>query len=258
MAAVLEPQRRDRQTAPCREIGVSDPDRNRLTRWLLVAVATLVALSTAGQVLKHVYGHTQLKGFVPAFYLDNESSVPTWYSSVGLLLAALLLAAIFVVRFLQGDRFRWHWGGLGVLFALLSIDEVAMFHEYPIDPLREALHADGLLYYTWVIPGAAFVGLIGLGFARFLLHLPARTRNGFLLAGVVFVGGAIGVEMLSGRQASRSGEENLSYALIITAEESCEMLGVVLFIHALTGYMASHGVDVRIGVSGEAAELNKV
>jgi hypothetical protein len=213
---------------------------------LLAAVLTIVCLSLLGQVSKYFLGHDNLKGFVPTFYVDYESNVPTWYSAFQLALAAGLLAMVAAVKTARHAPFRRHWAALSLIFFLLSIDEVAMIHEYPIDPLRRALGAGGLLYYTWVIPGAAFVALVGLGFCRFLRHLPERTRNGFLLAGAVFVGGAIGVEMLSGLQADLYGEENFIYAMIITVEELLEMIGIVLFIHTLWEYLSTEVDEVHL------------
>lgn len=232
---------------------LSLPPARRVTQLLVAVVFVLISLSVVGQVAKHVYGHTQLKGFVPAFYVDYESSVPTWYSSAALLAAAGLCGLIALAKGRVGDPFRWHWRALATLFCLLSIDEIAMFHEMPIDPLRDSLGAGGMLYYTWVIPGAAFVLVVGLCFLRFLWNLPATTRNLFVLSGMIFVGGAIGVEMVSGAQADAAGEENLRYALIITVEEAMEMLGVVLFIHALTDYIHRTIGPLRLQLGGAAA-----
>ena len=70
----------------------------------------------------------------------------------------------------------------------------------------------------------------------------------FIWAAAVFVGGAIGVEMISGYQADLAGERNLTYALIISVEELCEMLGVVIFIHALMTYLQTqiHVTQIHI------------
>ena len=231
------------------KVDISLPSATSLRRLLVGAVVVIICLSLLGQVSKHFFGHDNLKGFVPTFYVDYESNVPTWYSAFQLALAAGLLATVAAVKTARSDPFRRHWVALSLIFFCLSIDEVAMIHEYPIAPLRRALGAGGLLYYTWVIPGAAFVAFVGLCFWRFLRQLPPRTRNGFLLAGAVFVGGAIGVEMLSGLQADLHGEETFVYAMIVTGEELLEMLGIVLFIHALWEYLSAEvdEVSLRVG-----------
>lgn len=49
----------------------------------------------------------------------------------------------------------------------------------------------------------------------------------------MYVGGAVGFEMLGGRYASIHGLDNLGYVLLVTAEEGLEMSGVILFIRSL-------------------------
>ena len=230
-------------------VDVRLPSAKRVMWVLSVAVIVLISLSVLGQISKYSFDHPKLKGFVPAFYVDYESNVPTWYSSFALGMAGGLLALVALVKHHRRDAFRLHWAILAVVFFGLSLDEVAMFHEYPIEPLREAFDAGGLFYYTWVVPGALFVALMGFSFQRFLRHLPKRTGMLFMLSAMVFVGGAIGVEMLSGMHADLFGEENFTYAMIITCEEFMEMLGVVIFIYALADYIntALGGIRLQFG-----------
>jgi len=235
-------------------VELSLPSAKRVLTVLLIVIAILLTFSTMGQISKYFLGHPELKGFVSSFYVDYESNVPTWYSSIALGVAAGLLALIAMAKFAQRDRFRFHWTVLGLLFLGLSLDEVSMFHEYPIDPMRRAFDFGGAFYYAWVIPGFAFVAIVGLSFTRFLWNLPSQTARLFILAGAIFVGGAIGVEMLSGVQADRFGEENFTYAMIITLEEACEMTGVAVFVSALVGYINNTlgGLRVRIGAMQKA------
>jgi len=207
-----------------------------VTRWLLLIVATLTMLSIIGQSAKHHFGHPELKGFVPAFYVDYESNVPTWYSSCALLISAAALAGIATIKTAGAHPFRRHWWMLSLVFVGLSADEVAGFHEYPIDAMREAFGLRGALHYPWVIFGVLFVLLVVVAAWRLIWSLPGRTRTLFFAAAALYAGGALGVEMLSGLQASLHGEENFLYAMIVTVEEFCEMLGVVVFIHALLDY----------------------
>ena len=65
------------------------PSAKRISSTLLLVISTLVILSLFGQIIKHVYGHTILKGFVPACCLDYESNVPAWYSSLALGIAGV-------------------------------------------------------------------------------------------------------------------------------------------------------------------------
>jgi hypothetical protein len=216
------------------------PSARRISDILLVIIMTLITLSMLGQASKYFWGHPQLKGFVPTFYVDYESTIPTWYSSAALGMAGLLLGLIAVVKLNALEKYRFHWLALSGIFFLLSADEIAMLHELPIDPMRNAFQTGGMLYYPWVIPAAVLVGLVGLSYLPFVWQLPTRIRALVVLAGLTFLSGALGVEMLSGAQADMWGEENLTYAMIITLEEFLEMLGVVIFIKALLMYIENH------------------
>jgi len=231
-------------------IRLNMPRARQVSDALLIVVTVLIGLSLVGQCSKYLLGHSMLKGFVPTFYVDMESSVPTWYSSAALGLAGALFALIAAAKFQANDKYRWHWATLGSLFVFLSLDEIAMIHELPVDPLREQFHTGGLLYYPWVVPGAALVGLISVCYLRLFLTLPRRTQSLFVLAGALFVSGAIGVEMLSGAQADLFGEENLDYALIVTLEEFLEMLGIVVLIRSLLEYIQVHLGDLEVQFSG--------
>lgn len=171
-------------------------------------------------------------------WVDGEANIPAWYSSSLLLLCALLLAAIAVAQKHQGGSHVVHWLVLSLIFAFLSLDETAQLHELSIRPLQDLFGLTGFLHYAWIIPAGLCVALFVLGYLSFLARLPARTRRLFLLAGAIFVGGAIGVEAVSGKHASLHGERNLTYHLIITVEELLEMAGVVIFIYALLDYIS--------------------
>ncbi|MFI4852428.1 MAG: hypothetical protein ACIAZJ_25240 [Gimesia chilikensis] len=211
-----------------------------VTRRLLIIVGLLLSLSLLSQLVKNGTGHDQVFGIIPLLYVDYEANLPTWYSSIALLTASLVLLLIALSKRSQADRFTLHWFFMAGLFCLLSLDEVATIHECAIEPMRRLIDARGVLHYAWVIPGGIFVLVIGALMSRFLFSLPTRTRNLYLLAGGVFVGGAIGVEMISAFHAFSHGEKNLLYALIITFEEAMEMLGVIIFIHASLEYLCEH------------------
>lgn len=82
--------------------------------------------------------------------------------------------------------------------------------------------------------------ILALFFLGFLLRLPSCTRRFFLGAGAIYLGGAIGVEMIGGYYAEVYGFDSLEYQLIAHAEESLEMAGIIVFIYALLRYLADH------------------
>ncbi len=184
---------------------------------ILGAVAFLLVLaSIGGQFSKFVLGHDYLKGFVPLFYVDHERNIPTFLSVLLMLFAALLLAAIAV---LDGNQRITHvskWAILSFGFLFMAFDEAFQLHERLISPVRTLLDDSnlGVYYFAWVIPGIALVLVLGLFFRRFLLHLPATPRLRFLMAGSLYIGGAIGVELIGGRYAELHGIQNWTYSMI--------------------------------------------
>jgi len=88
-----------------------------------------------------------------------------------------------------------------------------------------------------VIPGAALVALFGIALLRFFRHLPRPTRRRLLAAGILFLSGAIGLELVGGAYSAVHAELNMSYVLIATAEETLEMVGAAVLLYGLLAYI---------------------
>jgi hypothetical protein len=216
---------------------------------LVGATALVAALGALSGILKHALGvaHGPLD-LVPLLDLGAEAGLGAWYTSVLLLLAAALLALVGWVASARGQRFARHWLVLGAIFLLLSADETIQFHERVAWPIERVLRLKGAFLYGWVIPALAFLLVLGLSYFKFLAHLSPRTRRRFVLAGVIYVGGAVGLEMVEGVYATRHGNATGAYALLVAVEEVMEMSGVALFVAALLAHArdACGGVTFRL------------
>lgn len=179
--------------------------------------------------------------YIAIFDLDEEESIGTWFSTLLLFVAGLL--TILTGRLAAPDGGRWarSWSLLGAGFILLSIDEVAGFHE-TVNTLVKSVH--------WTAFGAAVVGLSALIFVPFLRSLPARTRRLFLIAGAVYVGGAVGVEAATLYHEQNDLLNTLGYNLWTAVEEFMEMAGVILFVRALLSH-----IEVELGGAAVWLEL---
>jgi hypothetical protein len=207
----------------------NDPP-GKITRLLLLVAALLVLASLIGQYSAHFLGDGYLQGFVPEFNLDREMNVPTWFSAGLFLYASLLLRQLVAA---DGENARTYWRGLACVFVFLSLDEVAAVHEMAVEPLRRLFHAGGLLFFSWVILGLAFVAVLALFYFRFFLSRPRPQRGPFLASAALFLAGTLGMEMIGGRYVELHGNATFTYALIANAEEALELFGLVAFIHAL-------------------------
>lgn len=210
----------------------------RILRLLLIVTTLLVVISTAGQAMVEYARDFPLRDWIAnLFYVDSEQNLPTMYSTLLLLTGSLLAGLIGMVHRRDHRPHTRHWAALSLILTLLAIDELLSLHEQSIDPLRRLLNIrGGPLWFTWVLLGAALVAVVGLAFLRFLRSLPRSTQRRLWTAGILFVIGAIGMELVGGWYAA-NGSPDMGYVLIATVEESLEMLGAVVLVYALLAYI---------------------
>ncbi|MEG4343384.1 hypothetical protein QUB70_08845 [Microcoleus sp. A003_D6] len=231
-----------------------------VTQLLLRVVACLVVLSFLSQMTMYFLPDYPSRDYLAkAFNIDYERNIPTFYSFLALLFSSLLLGVIAYAKNLDSGRYKHRWKILSFIFLYLSLDEIGQLHEKLIDPMRNLLNATGFLYFTWIVPMGFLVAIFLVSYSKFLLHLPVSTRNLFVAATALYIGGAIGLEMLGGYIVYTIGPGNLSYVIITTIEESLEMLGIVVFIHALISYIKTYlgGVSWNIYIPGKNTQVTE-
>ncbi|HEY9852256.1 MAG TPA: hypothetical protein V6D28_22470 [Leptolyngbyaceae cyanobacterium] len=218
----------------------------RVFRYLLWIVITLTVLSFIGKLnLYFLPDYPGRYDIAQIFDVDSENNIPTMYSSLSLLLCSILLAIIAYLKKSVGNRYTRHWIALSIIFLYLSADEIMTLHERTITPLRNQLNLKGIFYFAWVIPAGILLVIFLLAFFKFMLHLPAKIRNLFIIAGSTYIAGGLGVEMLGGYYANLYGEENIFYEIIVTIEECLEMLGIAIFLYALLSYLKLYIQQIR-------------
>lgn len=216
---------------------------------LLGTIALLVFLSAYGQYIKFypesIDIHGAFQEFVidlltKSFYTDSEANIPTYFNTIILFIPSLMFALIGAWKVSIRDKFKLQWIGLSLIFLYLSMDEAATLHEKVISPMRDLFNYErfgGIFYFAWVIPGIIAVALFMLAYLRFFLHLENKYKILFFASLVIYVGGIIGGEMLSGHFAGTIGFKNFTYAAYTSLEESLEWLGCTLLIYSLLLYI---------------------
>lgn len=212
---------------------------------ILGTIAILLSLQSiySEYVLSEILGMNSTTAparILDIFSVNLEESIPTWYSSLNLFLAACLLGWIAMIKRTHKEPFATHWAGLALIFLYLSIDEGAEIHETASGPLQDAFNTTGFLEFGWLILGIPLVILFGLVYVRFWWKLPQPTRTLFAIAGILYVGGAVVIEAISANQYALDNGSSFIYLVIATIEETCEMLGVVTLIYALLRYLWDH------------------
>lgn len=225
--------------------------------WAVLVVAGILANSLYGFKSDHYLINEALESYIRLFSLDKEANIPTWYSSLLLFFASITLILISVLSSTKGELYVSHWAILSLIFLLLSVDETAIIHEMLVKAMRMAFNTTGYLYYGWVIPGALFVVAIAFAYRKFLFALPSSTRIQIIIAGAIYVGGALGFESISGKIAETNGDSGFAYNALTTLEEACEMLGVIVFIFALLQYLAKNFGEFQITFKGLPTQRHK-
>ena len=199
-----------------------------LIKGLAIACISLLAIHTVLTVIH--YRFVELPWLLrELFDVDEEESIPTWFSSSLLLLTAVVLFLIAHLRRKNNDPYAFYWLGLGFGFAFMSADEIAGFHE-TLNSLTET---------SWAVPGMIVALLVGLLYLKFLSSLPAPIAVRFMMSGAIFVGGAIGVELATEPYLYDDALDTLGYNLWTPVEEGMEMGGVILFLASLFDYLRS-------------------
>nr|PZN55630.1 MAG: hypothetical protein DIU68_07970 [Chloroflexota bacterium] len=168
----------------------------------------------------------------------QEATIPTFFQSGLLLLSSALLALIAAGYRRDGAPGVRHWNGLAAIFLFMSLDEGVGLHEQLIVPMRAvltklSLDASGFLYFAWVIPAVFALALLLMIYLPFLRRLPQGTARWFIACALLYVGGAVGMELPGGYVTSNFGSDNALKHVLETVEELMEMLAIVGFVYAL-------------------------
>ncbi len=240
-----------------REIG---PALRPMRAWDATIIPIVLAIIAVALAALHV-AFDKLHGRRPDLVSDEmlrfvdlgqESNLPTWFSSVLWLAAALVAFSIWRVFRERGYGHLGYWAGMVPLFTFLSLDEAGKVHEGIGGFVVSLADFSGFFTYAWVIFGAAFALVIAAIYLRLLIRLKPAVAFTIIAAAVVFLSGAIGVESIyaavdKGHLASMPFGQ--SHLRMIIYEETLEMLGAVLLLRALLNVLAGDGAPYRSAAS---------
>lgn len=216
--------------------------------WRLAFVAVLlVAANLFMQFLRLAAERDYLPGLA-LINLDGEHNLPALFSVFLLVAAAMLIALIAILERRRLTRDAGRWAILSAGFVLMALDEALSLHEKLIEPIRGMLgdRELGIFYFAWIIPAIPLVIVLAAFYLPFLLRLPRRTAIAFTVSAAIYLGGALGVELVEGWWREGHGHRNAVYHLLVSIEEGMEMVGIIVFIHALLDYASRHYRDVRL------------
>lgn len=213
---------------------------------LLIGVAVLTLMSLVSNLL-WLQGSSLARGLRLLLSVDQEMSLPTWWSSATLAGLGVLTWFVGQGRDHDSQVERLAWAMLSFGFFFLSIDEFCMLHER----IGGLVPVDGIFKHArWIILWLPLGGMVGSFVLWKLWRTSKQTVIGLILGAAVFLSGAVGVELFNTvirRQAEyqaeaqaltdiesaeifdKTGKRNLPYIAGTAVEELLEMLGVVIW-----------------------------
>jgi len=226
---------------------------------ILGGIAGVLVLANFGVIFFRVgLGYPEVLGLNRLFDLNGEANLPALFSTLLFLInSGLLLLAGGIDRQVDNVSIRHSWTVLASVFLFLAVDENAGIHEMLIKVVKSLRHTGGILYFAWVIPyGVATIFLGGLLWPWFR-NLDKRTQRYFGASAMLFISGALGMEMINGRYLeSVQFEIVLNYQLMMALEEILEMSGLILFTHSLLAFIQRHrGLNLLVTVPSIQEEL---
>ncbi|HDL42089.1 MAG TPA: hypothetical protein ENG98_03665 [Actinobacteria bacterium] len=211
-------------------------------RTILITIGVIAAVLVGANVVVGVIRQVTDQPFtgLDVFDLNAEQSIPSWFSSALLLVAAALTAGVAA----KSRTMTWRWAGLAVMLLLASIDETIAVHERLSEPVGNLLNISDSFPFAWVLPfivvGAAlFPTYLGL-----LRSLDRQYQVLFVLSAAVYLGGAVGLEIIGGFLLQSLGP-GVATELEVIIEESAEMLGMGLLVSSLYQLLSDRSHNPR-------------
>jgi hypothetical protein len=211
--------------------------------------AALLAFFAAGIVAVHVttlvfmygYHHDNVYGLTTLFDVDGERNIPSFFSFSIIMFAVGLLAYIAARQPRGAKPHRAYWVGLVLVFTYLAFDEGFELHERVARLAATWVHARELSVYAWLVPYGIGCLAFVIIYVRFLKQLSREDQLNILLAGIVYVAGAAGAEIIGALYVHVFHTEHArGYDIESAIEESLEMTGILLFIYALLKHIETH------------------
>lgn len=212
---------------------------------LFASIGLLLVLHLAGTAWL-VSQDYELDRWSWIFNFGYENNLPSLFSFALLLGNGLCLFLVGHTVRSTGEKYALHWMLLGLIFLFLAIDEALALHEVLGEYLQAALNTRGFLYFAWVLPYTLFVLLLAVTYFRFMLSLPDITRTRFLISAGVYLTGAVGMELLESSIYETCAEPCHLDMLLVTIEESLEMIGAVLFLRAQLLFLAQRQCTLEL------------
>lgn len=210
--------------------------------FILLSIGALLFVAHLALQYLNIVVHYQQVGSIyelsNRFDLDDEASVPTWFSQA-LFLGLSVLA--FLAAYLQEDKLKkFTWAVVGLVSLVFSIDEIAAIHEYVLQLIHVQFFQDSTATGSdnaWLFVAPFLVAIFGFLLWVMFKTLPTRTVILFAASGVLVLTGAVFLDLVA---IVEERETFFNQGVIVSAEEALEMLGAIIAVYATVDFLERH------------------
>jgi hypothetical protein len=217
--------------APVRTLSL---DVRNAGRALLVVAAVITGLGWIQEVYILI-----ATGPVPLEFLrlfDTPHSLTNWLQPTLLLIATGLLVVVAALAKQDADPQWRRWLALAGLFGFMSLDEAVNIDGHVAGFISGQLStADPL---NVLMPFAVIAAALGGYFTPLLGRIPRLDAVRFVCCAAIFVGGALGMEIVSQLIGNAAGRNSVHYIFAASVEETLETVGCTLFCLTLGSYVS--------------------
>ncbi|MET3963946.1 hypothetical protein ABIE44_003880 [Marmoricola sp. OAE513] len=219
----------------------------RILPLLVLASVVTVVLDGLG-ILGHEWWEWQrIHGLWRQVDLNQEGNFASWFEAFILLCCTIAAAGNTVLARSRNDPHARRWFVVSALLLVMTVDEASQIHDMATSGMRKLLDVEmgDSLFFAWVIPAALVLVVAGLYLLPLLFALEPVARLGLLLGGGVYFGGALVVEVISGKVIT-PGRDSPGYHAITLFEEVLELAGSLIVLTVLLGIIERADATIRL------------
>lgn len=222
----------------------------RLFFWHVVMIGALLAANLIASLHDRASG-----GVSKLFRMAFEANIPTLFSTAALAVTAAI--AWLLSRVSQDRREIRAWRIFALVLAFMAIDESAQLHE-KLNRFGDRGPDSGMFSSIGVLPYVAVALLLGAYLFRLWLRQSWAVRLGLAGGGVLYVLSAVGMELIqNAERAAGVSQSTLHMILLVSAEETGEMLAVAIILRTLIVKLSELGarwpLTLRLDAKSERA-----
>lgn len=211
------------------------PNAGKIFMVLNGIIISLLLLNIASFLNVQFNDLSQNAAFFKLTNFNTGKNIPSLFSGFLFFFASVFLAVVgFSAISIKTSQIFWFT--VSFIFLFLGLDEILQIQKTMSRHTALPGQTTGAFLYTWIIYFGSALILLGGLFFKPLFQLPKKTLLNFILAGVIFLLGAIGMDYVAGQYIYI---HKIDPALVNVTPE-------IFLLYSIKGFLEMFGVSFFI------------